>query len=209
MRRGGPSRNPIALPARLNPATRSGGGLLTEGATATEWESEDVERRFEAFVVSHRDRAVRLAWRLVGGDDAAAQDVAQDAFVSAYRSLAKFRGDANLATWFYRILVRKAHSYRRWLAVRTLWSGEDADPPDPALEPPGDPALRRRITAALARLTRRQREAFILVHLEGFTVREAAELMGSREGTLKSHLHRALRHLRVDLAELDPSGGLR
>lgn len=179
---------------------------MTDGAATLDWESEDVEREFEAFVDSHRDRAVRLAWRLVGGDHAAAQDVTQDAFVSAYRSLAKFRGEANLSTWFYRILVRKAHSYRRWLAVRTLWSGEAADLPHPAVDAPGDPALRRRITEALARLTRRQREAFVLVHLEGFTVREAAELMGSREGTLKSHLHRALRHLRVDLAELDPSG---
>jgi hypothetical protein len=91
-------RNPILGSARLNPATCIGRGLVTDRAAAIAWETEDIERRFDAFVVSHRDRAVRLAWRLVGGDDAAAQDVTQDAFVSAYRSLATFRGDAQLST---------------------------------------------------------------------------------------------------------------
>lgn len=167
--------------------------------------AEDLEQRFEGFVSEHRERAVRLAWRLLNGDDAAAQDVAQDAFVSAYRALGRFRGDASLSTWFYRILVRKAHSHRRWQAVRMRWSGEDRDPPDPAATAPGDPALRRRIGDALGALTQRQREAFILVHLEGFTVKETAALMSSREGTIKSHLHRALRHLRLELADIERS----
>jgi RNA polymerase sigma-70 factor (ECF subfamily) len=168
-----------------------------------------LEERFEAFVSSHRERAVRLAWRLLGGDDAAAEDVTQDAFVSAYRALGRFRGEASLSTWFYRILVRKAHSHRRWRAVRELWNGEAGDPPDPVALPPGDPALRRRIADALGSLSRRQREAFVLVHLEGFTVRETATLMRSREGTVKSHLHRALRHLRLELADIEASGDAR
>jgi RNA polymerase sigma-70 factor (ECF subfamily) len=70
--------------------------------------------------------------------------------------------------------------------------------------------LGRRIAEALGRLTRRQREAFILVHLEGFTVRESAELLGKPTGTVKSHLHRALRKLRAELADLqDVDGGCR
>jgi len=174
---------------------------------------EDLEQSFEAFVVSHRERAVRLAWRLVGGDDAAAQDVAQDAFVRAYRALASFRGEASLSTWFYRILVRQAHSHRRWRAVRDLWSSDRAsdanDPSDPRGVPEGDPALRRRIASALDDLTRSQREAFVLVHLEGFTVRETAGLMGRSPGTVKSHLHRALQHLRRELADLGRAGDTR
>jgi RNA polymerase sigma-70 factor (ECF subfamily) len=169
----------------------------------------DLEQRFEAFVASHRERAMRLAWRLIGGDDAAAQDVTQDAFVSAWRALGRFREEASLPTWFYRILVRKAHSHRRWQAVRDRFRGEAADPPDPAAAPPGDPGLRHRITVALDGLSRRQREAFVLVHLEGFTVRETAAFLGSREGTIKSHLHRALRHLRRELADLERSGDIR
>ena len=166
----------------------------------------DLESRFLALVDSHRDRALRLAWRLVGGDEAAAEDVTQDAFVKAYRGLQRFRGEAALETWFYRILVRQAHSYRRWRAVREVSRGGTIDdPPDPHPIAPGDPALRRRIAAALDRLTRSQREAFVLVHLEGFRVRECAEVLGKPIGTVKSHLHRALASLRRELADLrDP-----
>lgn len=161
------------------------------------------EECFSAFVVSHRERARRLAWRLVGGDEAAAEDVTQDALVKAYQALGSFRGDASLETWFYRILVRQAHNYRRWRAVRDVWNRVwEEDPPDPSTGILRDPGLRRRIAQALDRLSRRQREAFILVHLEGFTVQECAELLGKPPGTVKSHLHRALTALRAELADL-------
>jgi RNA polymerase sigma-70 factor (ECF subfamily) len=162
----------------------------------------ELEERFGDFVVSHRDRARRLAWRLLGGDQDAAEDVVQDAFVKAYRALDRFREDASLETWFYRILVNQAHKHRRWRAVRQRWSAVWDE--EQAVAPPGagDPALQRRITQALAKLTRRQREAFVLVHFEGFTVRETGDLLGAPEGTVKSHLQRALKALRIELADL-------
>jgi len=161
----------------------------------------DREARFCGFVASHRERALRLAWRLVGGDGAAAEDVAQDAFLRAYRALPRFREEASLSTWFYRILVRQAQSYRRWRAVREVWTPvAEADAAAPRVA--GDPLLRGRIRQALEQLTRKQREAFVLVHLEEFSVREAAQILGVADGTLKSHLHRALTKLREQLADL-------
>jgi RNA polymerase sigma-70 factor (ECF subfamily) len=169
-------------------------------------EDAELERRFADFVAEHRDRAVRLAWRLLGGDDAAAEDVAQEAFARAYRGLAGFRGDARLSTWFYRILVNESRRHGRWRGVRRRFGGEaPADPPDPVVAPLPDPALRARILAALDALPRGQREAFVLVHLEGLSVAEAATATGRATGTLKSHLHRALRALRAELADLGPT----
>lgn len=165
----------------------------------------DLEQRFAAFVASHRDRACRLAWRLTGGDGDAAEDVAQDAFVKAYRALNRFREDASLETWFYRILVNQAHQYRRWRAVRDRFGGILRAEPAASARDVGDPGLRRRISQALAQLTRRQREVFVLVHLEGFTVRETGLLLHTSEGTVKSHLHRALKALRSELADLHDS----
>lgn len=167
----------------------------------------DLELRFAAFVEAHRERARRLAWRLVGGDDAAAEDVAQDAFVRAWLGLARFRGEAALGTWFYRILVRQAAQHRRWRGLRELWGGIGTpDAADPRPRPGGDPALRARIESAVARLPRGQREAFVLVHLEEFTVNEAAEILGKAAGTVKSHLHRALTALRRELGDLAAEG---
>ena len=169
---------------------------------------EELEQRFADLVAGHRDRAVRLAWRLLGGDDAAAEDVAQDAFCRAWRGLSRFRGEASLATWLYRIVVRQAANHRRWRSLRERWMTSDpADPEDPRPQPTGDPALRRRIACALDRLSRGRREAFVLVHLEGFTVRECSEVVGKPEGTVKSHLHRALAKLRRDLGDLREGAG--
>lgn len=193
--RGGPGRAPrmeaLADVASVERATADG----------------DLELRFAAFVDAHRERARRLAWRLVGGDDAAADDVAQEAFVRAWLGLARFRGDASLGTWFYRILVRQAAQHRRWRGLRELWGGlGNPDAADPRPRPDGDPALRARIQAALAGLPRGQREAFVLVHLEEFTVAETAEILGKAVGTVKSHLHRALTALRRELGDLAAEG---
>jgi RNA polymerase sigma-70 factor (ECF subfamily) len=162
-------------------------------------------RDFEAFVAAHRDRAVGLAWRLVGGDGAAAEDVAQEAFLRAYRGLDRLREEAKRSTWFYRTLVNEAQRHLRWRWVRERLAGEmPEDPPDSRPEATGDPALRERVARAVSNLPRGQREAFALVHLEGFTVREAAAITGRAIGTIKSHLHRALGNLRAVLADLDP-----
>ena len=163
-------------------------------------------RDFEAFVAAHRDRAVGLAWRLVGGDGAAAEDIAQQAFLRAYRGLDQFREEAKMSTWFYRILVNEAQRHLRWRWVRQRVAGEMPDEPvDSRPDVPGDPALRERVTRAVGNLPRGQREAFVLVHLEGFTVREVADITGRAIGTIKSHLHRALRNLREALPDLDPN----
>lgn len=162
---------------------------------------------FAEFVDSRRDRAVRLAFRLLGGDAAGAEDAAQNAFVRAYHALGRFRGESSLDTWFYRILVREVHRYRRWDRLRRLWSRDREEPHERVDETPeGDPGLRRRIARALERLTTAQREVFVLVHLEGLTVSEAARVLDKAPGTLKSHLHRALRSLRQDLGDLRTTG---
>ena len=174
-----------------------------EGTLSTDRSPDAHRETFEAFVESHRDRAVRLAFRLLRGDEAAAEDVAQNAFLRAYRALADFRGDARLDTWFYRILVREAHRHRRWQTVRRLWTVAADDAPEPVDErPEPDAGLRKRIAAALERLTAAQRETFVLVHLEGCSVSETAAILGKASGTVKSHLHRALATLREDLADL-------
>ncbi len=160
------------------------------------------EREFSAFVAQHQDRAVRLARRLLGGDLAAAEDVAQEAFLRAYRSLDRFRGESKVSTWFYRILVREASRHRRWRAVRQRF-GSDAqeDWADPAPDAATDPLLRDRIGQALEKLSRGQREAFVLVRMEGWSIPEAAELLGRSTGTIKTHLHRASKALRMELTD--------
>jgi RNA polymerase sigma-70 factor (ECF subfamily) len=166
-------------------------------------ENEEAGTDFGGFFEANVDRARRLAWRLVGGDEAAAEDVVQNAFIKAYRNLARFRGESRLESWFYRIVVNETHNYRRWRRVRDLWQAQQTEEPvDAAQYAPGDPGLRQRISVALEALSSTQRDVFVLVHFEGFTVREAAEVLGRSEGTVKTHLRRALQRLREELADL-------
>jgi RNA polymerase sigma-70 factor (ECF subfamily) len=162
-----------------------------------------LERQFAEFFRQHRERSRRIAWRLVGGDDAAADDVVQDAFLRAYRALERYQEREKFEAWFYRILVRQAANYRRWRGLRRLWNVSfDADPPDPASTTTADPLLAKRLGGALDTLTSNQRLAFVLVHLEGLTTREAADVMQKATGTVKSHLQRALLHLRSELHDV-------
>lgn len=160
----------------------------------------DRAQRFERFVAQHQARAVRMAYRLVGSNQAAAEDVAQEAFLKAHRGLSTFREDAELSTWFYRILVRQASNHRRKMGVRrrvqSFLGFEDRVDAKQT-----DPILRDAIAVALEKLTEQQRTVFVLVHLEDLSVRVAAETMGCAEGTAKSHLHRALKSLRSSLKE--------
>jgi len=158
---------------------------------------------FAAFVEARRERAVRVAYRMLAGDEAEAEDVAQNAFLRAHRALARFRGDSSVDTWFYRILVREVQRHRRWRAVRGFLRG-DPEQASAAVDEhaTGDPGLRRRIGFALERLSPAQRDVFVLIHLEEQTVAETAVLLGKATGTVKSHLHRALESLRHELADL-------
>ena len=94
-------------------------------------------------------------------------------------------------------------SARRWRAVRQRFAAESRDEwPDPKPAALPDPALRERIAQALGRISRGQREAFILVHLEELSIPEAAAVLGRSTGTVKTHLHRGLRALRAHLDDV-------
>ncbi len=185
--------------------------VLTQAAPREVALSSSRDARFARLVDAQRDRAVRVAWRLTGEDLATAEEVAQDALLRAYSGLSRFRDDAALETWFYRILVRQAANRRRWRGLRLRWGAlwgapDDGSGGDPLQQAPeegsadGDPALRARIAEAMELLSPGQRTVFTLVHLEGFTISEAAGMAGMAPGTAKSHLHRALAKLRAALA---------
>jgi RNA polymerase sigma-70 factor (ECF subfamily) len=170
----------------------------------------DREQRFFELVEAHQDRAVRMAWRLIGGDHHGAEDVVQQAFLKAFRALDRFRDEATMSTWLYRIVVNEARSHRRWRALRDRWHvvwTDEATTSVAAATVHPDPPLQRRLVRALDRLTHGQREVFVLVYLEGFTLEQTAAQLGKAPGTIKSHLHRALETLRAELADLRPGAG--
>ena len=175
----------------------------------------DVERYAE-LVDRYQGPAIRLAFSLLGNYEDA-KDASQDAFISAYRALGRFRGHAKFSTWLFRIVVNKCKDTRRRSAHQPLAvahigepaEGDDpntglfVDVPDPGAGPGDRLATRelsRRLSLAIGSLPMKQRTAFLLHHVHGLPLEEAAAVMGCRLGTVKSHIFRATESLRVQLA---------
>lgn len=165
---------------------------------------------FNALVERHQDAAYGLALRMLR-DPAAAEDVTQEAFLSAYRALAQFRG-GNVRSWVLTIVANGARDTLRSPARRRTTSLErhleGTDPggswasADPLPERAAEQAETARIVrAAVARLPDDQRLLVGLVDLEGLDYEEAAAVAGVALGTVKSRLFRARAHLRELLRE--------
>ena len=153
---------------------------------------------FGVLVARHRDRAWAVALRTLGHPEDAA-DAVQEAFVKAYRTAGSFRGEALFTTWLHRIVVNACLDAMRRSRVRPTSALDDrADAVADRRDDVARVELGNDVAAALARITPDQRAAIVLVDVEGYSVDEAAEVLGCAPGTVKSRCHRG----RVQLAEL-------
>jgi RNA polymerase sigma-70 factor, ECF subfamily len=163
---------------------------------------------FGELVRRHQDRLYNTVYRLVGSAEDA-QDVVQEAFLHAYQSLDRFKGDSRFFTWLYRIAVNSAISLKRKrrvvVSIHTGREGQGggSEPPDPSsFSQPGQSLERaeeeRRIQAALSRMSPEHRAVLILKDLEDQKYEDMAAILQVPIGTIRSRLHRA----RLELREL-------
>ena len=154
---------------------------------------------FDELVASRLAQSLRLA-RAIVDSPADAEDVVQEAFVSAWRSLRRLREPEKFDAWFGRILVNTARSHirRRGTVTPISIDRRRADSPDDEHEHPGrhDPALDRvdssdALARAIDRLTVDQRTILALHHLEERPVAQIAAVLGIPVGTAKWRLHAA------------------
>jgi RNA polymerase sigma-70 factor, ECF subfamily len=154
----------------------------------------------EALFREHWPRAHRAAF-LVVQDAAAAEDIAQEAFLSAVRTLDRFDRGRPFGPWLHRIVVNRAIDWVRARTLRAEVGGESlADRPAPD---PVDAAFSEPTAAALAELSPEHRAVIVLRHLLDYTPGEIAELLDLPRGTVNSRLRRGLDHLRDELPEDD------
>ena len=154
---------------------------------------------FAELVRGHQRRAYAVA-RAIVLDHHDAEDAVQDGFLHAYRALARFRPGEPFGAWLHRIVANAALDLQRRRKVRAAGTL-----PETIALPFRDPAesdeLRRRLTAALEKLTERQRAVIVLHDVEGFRHAEIGETLGIPEGTARSDLHHARATLRRLLSD--------
>lgn len=153
---------------------------------------------FEELVERTHRQVYTLAYRLVG-DRHEAEDVAQESYLRAYRSLRGFRGDARFETWLYRIVANAAmtHLRRRGRFGDLLADNQDVISLQPAAAHQVEETVEEdEIKRALQALPLGQRTVVVLKDVYGFSCQEIGDQIGVSEGAVKVRLHRARRRLK-------------
>jgi RNA polymerase sigma-70 factor (ECF subfamily) len=168
---------------------------------------------FRPLVERHSRAVFRLAYRMTGNEHDA-EDVVQEAFLRAYRKLADFEERARFGSWLHRIAANCAYDLLRARARREARFTDAREEGDVAeATPSGDPApdrlvaggeVRRRLQAALGRLSVLERSAFTLRHLEGHSMAEIGNALGLDESAAKQSVFRAVKKLRQALGDHAP-----
>ena len=149
---------------------------------------------FGMLFLRHRDRLWAVALRTLCDPEEAA-DALQEAMISAFRRAGDFRGDSAVTTWLHRIVVNASLDRLRRRAVRPVLPAGDEQAFEALVAQDGDPAraadTRLDVDAALRVLPPQQRAALVVVDMLGFSVADAAVILDTSPGTVKSRCARA------------------
>ncbi|HEY7954016.1 MAG: sigma-70 family RNA polymerase sigma factor [Polyangia bacterium] len=176
------------------------------------------ERAFEEMVRLYQHKVYNLVYRMLGSQEEA-EDVAQEVFVTVFKAIDSFRGEAKFSTWLYRIAANHCKNRMKYLGRRFhKATGElneaaeremqDAQPsamrphidgPDAILE---GLELERSVQAGIAQLDEEHRVLVILRDVEDLSYEEISSITGLELGTVKSRLHRARLQLKDHMAKL-------
>jgi RNA polymerase sigma factor (sigma-70 family) len=176
--------------------------------------ASDLDGAFPDLVAAHQDRLYSIALRFLG-EARDAEEVAQDAFVRAYRAMDGYEADRiralRLRPWLAAIVVNLARNRRRRVSDRTpplqldpIVADGFEPPTSDAGAVPHDRAARREtirtLASALLQLPPGPRAAVVLRHVDGLSVAEVAAVLERPEGTVKAQVSRGLAQLRLHLA---------
>jgi RNA polymerase sigma-70 factor (ECF subfamily) len=172
------------------------------------------KRAFELLVAKYQRKIFRLLSRLIR-DPGEIEDVAQEAFIKAYRALPNFRGDSAFYTWLYRIAINTAKNYLvaqgRRAPTSTETEVEDAERMEDAeqlrdVNTPDSMLLSKQVgeavNRAIDRLPEDLRTAIVLREIEGLSYEEIAESMNCPIGTVRSRIFRAREAIANELRPL-------
>ena len=165
--------------------------------------------RFETEALPHLNDIYRTATRMVG-DSARGEDVAQEVFLQAWKSFHRFESGTNCRAWLFKILFHCVHHHRRkWFRFPVLKETEEFLEANLAAPLPIPERLTDEdILAALDRIPPEFRAVILMVDVEEFAYREAAEILSIPIGTVMSRLSRGRKLLRAQLTEVARDYGI-
>lgn len=159
---------------------------------------------FEQLVVAYRDQVFRLALRMCGSE-ADADEVAQEAFLSAWKALPNFRGESQFSTWLYQLTTHAAidlmRREKRQIAAADITEVSAADPAPSPQQQAEQSEQREIVRDAILQLAPEQREVVVLRFMEELSYEEIGAVLKLPSGTVKSRLNRAKAQLKEILSK--------
>lgn len=177
---------------------------------ADSWPSDNsAAERFELEAMPHLNDIFRTAARILG-DRARAEDVAQEVYLQAWKSFHRFASGTNCRAWLFKILFHCVNHHRRkWFRFPQLKETEEfLEANLTAPEPIPDQLTDQDILAALDRIPTDFRAVILMVDVEEFSYKDAAEILSIPIGTIMSRLSRGRKLLREQLSEVAQSYGI-
>jgi RNA polymerase sigma-70 factor (ECF subfamily) len=167
------------------------------------------ESAFRELVERYEPRVAATVIGMLGPGDEA-EDVGQEAFIRLYRSLDRFRGESSLGTYLTRIAINLSltalKKRKRRLSRFVSQNETERDLPEASWDPRGELERKndiQRVREAVGRLAPNHRTVVVLRMIDGYSTREAAEILGVPVGTVMSRLARAMERLEKEMKESD------
>ena len=187
---------PVGLAAAGPPRDAVARGLREDDREAIEACRQGEREAFDRLVERYQRDVYRLCYRYVNNHQDA-NDMAQEAFLKAYRALSRFRGDSAFSTWLYRIAVNTCLNFRAARRVPQEELSEHlADGGAGVAERMQEDERSAQVRKAVARLPEKQRATLILKIYHDLTHEEVARVLGASVGTVQANLFHALGNLR-------------
>jgi len=169
---------------------------------------------FDELVIKYRERIYSVVYNLISNKEDAS-DLSQEAFIKAFRSIARFKGKSSFFTWLYRIAVNtsltflKKNRYRRFLSYENITEETGSSDVLEVLaaktsteKPTLIKELQHKLNEALQSLSVKHRTVIVLFEIDNLSHQEIAEIMNCSVGTVRSRLHYAKKQLQSELQDL-------
>ena len=163
---------------------------------------------FEELIYRYDKMVLRIAFKYTNDDDDA-KDIYQEVFIKVYKGLSNFQFKSEFSTWLFRITSNVCISFKKSKQRKQTFSIDDSadsytsNIPDIDSELPDNVLIKsefsEKLNNAIDTLSPNQKMSFLLKHLEGFKIKEIAEMMNCKEGTIKKYLFDAVRRLKIQL----------
>ncbi len=154
----------------------------------------------ENYIELYGDKLLRVSYAITN-DYQFAEDIVQEVFIKAYTNMDKFKGKSSVYTWLYKITINLCRKKIKKLSWKNIFPADDLDKKVDPYNTIDQKQNEMVVVKAIQTLDHSYREILVLYYYEGFSIKEISNILGVKEGTVKSKLSRGRKKLKTILVK--------